>query len=252
MWMSGPFAVSEGGLNVWHRLVDVVDEGVAIRTLPCVAERDDVQQVELANTHRDEAIEQFRKTPDVPAIETHIDVDDGSTVGQSQSESLDLLVEGPRHADQGVVDPGVMAVDREGDLLQPGIQAAFQEFRVREHPPVRDSLDAAVSGRAAVFDERDVAGMNRGLAAGQNQPRRAVPSAVENAPFHLVVRDDGLVVRKRIQAEGALVVAQPGQAYPVALLVRGRFAIKLLGHDGMVGVRALDYQSTRALPRSFD
>ncbi len=213
-------APREGLPEVGGRLFEIVEERVPSLP-PRPAEGDHVQQVVLTDAHRDEGLDDLGEHLDVAAVHANVDVDDHPAVLEGMLQPRDLLLEGALDPDQRVVDPGVRPVDREGDLTQPGVHAAGQKLAVPEHPPVGHRLDLRISREASELDEVDVAGVDRRLAAREDQARRALAAPVEDLRLDLVRVPHLAIVGVRVEAEDAAVVALVGEADPVALVVGG-------------------------------
>jgi hypothetical protein len=230
----GALGVVEGLDEVGPHRLKVVEEHLAPLAVG-VAEGDHVQEVVLPHAHVDEHLQHVGHVLHVPAVEHDVDVHDGTSVVHREPEALHLLLEGALHAHQGVVDARVGAVQREGDLVEARVEAALQEGRVGEHPPVGDGLDLSVTRELPQADEVHVARVHRGLAPREDEPLGALARAVEDLRLHLVCVTHVPVVGERVEAEDAVVVAVEGEPHPVALLVRRLLVLDDLRVDGLRG-----------------
>ena len=220
----GPARVGERRLQVRQVLGDVVEEVLA-RLRPGVAERDDVEEVELLDAPADEGVEHLGQVPDVLLVDDDVDVDDEPLRRERRLEPRGLVLERAGRAHEGVVDLGVVAVEREGDLVEPVLRRRVEELGVLEHPAVGHGLDLAVAGALAELHEVEEVRVHRRLAAGEDEPLGPALLALDDLDLDVHVGAHRAVVRVRVEAEGAVVVAVVGEAHPVALLV-GRVLVR--------------------------
>ncbi len=179
-----PLAVLEGLEQVGPHLLEVVEEGLlAVRVGP--TKGDHVQEVVLLDPHRGELGEQVWEGLDVAPVDADVDVDDHPAVVEGVLKPLDLFVEGALGAHQGVVDPGVGAVDGEGDLAEAGVDGALEEVTVCKQAAVGDGLDPLVAGEAAELHKLDEVGVDRGFATREDQPLRTLAPTVEDLSLDL-------------------------------------------------------------------
>jgi hypothetical protein len=94
------------------------------------------------------------------------------------------LDEGTLDTDESIVELGVVAVDRDRELTEAGLHGPFEELRPSEHSPVRDDLHALVPDCSARANEAEKVGMNRRLAATEDESLSAVKATLVDVGEH--------------------------------------------------------------------
>ena len=203
----------------------VVEEIVAV--LERHSLRDDVQQVELAHPDRQAELDDLIDVGNVLLVDAHVDVDDDASFANRPHHRLHQLVKGARSRGQAVVQLRGVAVQAEGDLAEPGVDRRLVELALAEHHTVGHGLDAAVAELLGVGDVLDELGVNRRLAAGQDDlVRLELVAAALDLALDVVFEKIDAARRVGIEAEHTAAVARRHQTHPMLAHVGDALALE--------------------------
>jgi hypothetical protein len=140
--------------------------------------RDDVQEVELVDAHREAERDDLVDVRHVLLVDADVDVHDDASVAAGADHTLHQPVEGALDARQAIVQLGRVAVQAERDLAETGLDGRQVEVALREHVAVGDRLHPVVANLPGIADEVDELWMRSSLRRPTGSPcRRSAPRA---------------------------------------------------------------------------
>ena len=203
----------------------VVEELVSVRERRRLG--DHVQEVELGHPQRDRQLHDLVQHADVLLVDDDVDVADDSPVGLRAPDPRDHAVERARGSREVVVQLGGVPVEAPRDLAQTRLHRLLVELGQGQEPAVRHGLHAVVADRPPVADEVHELGVQRGLAAADDDlvgPSLLDPAAQIRA--HVVRGEEQVPGGVAVEAEQAPAVARGDRPDPVLGAVGDAFALQ--------------------------